>query len=110
MADFTFDVGDIEQVFNYQVIISKFENQTEQRRLIQPNQLVGFKIRNAVLTKSQYQEFQTFYETYTGSLDTFTFDSPFDDRTYNVRFEPDTFNAIFRGAVYNVRFELTVAY
>jgi len=81
----TFDQGLSESL-----LISTFEDRTEQRRKKGPT-LRSFKVKSPGLTKAQCVDYMVFYAGVNGMLDAFFFTSPLDDATYTVRFskEPD---------------------
>lgn len=106
MADFTFPRQEVEEVLDYDVLVTKFENGYEQRRARHNQALIGFKIKTPVRTQSQMEALRDFFISKTGALTAFTFESPFDGVTYNVRFEPGTFKTIYQAAVYQTEFTL----
>jgi hypothetical protein len=110
MSDFEPTRESIQEILNFDVLISKFENNTEQRRLKNENKVVGFKITTPALTKAQMQTYRTFFITKYGALEQFTFTSPFDDTEYNVRFEPDSFQTTYSIGVFTINFELKIVY
>ncbi len=105
-ADFELPREQIEEILDYNVAISTFENDAEQRRLIHKNPLIGFRIRTPNLTKAGLAEYRDFFVGKYGALESFTFLNPFDDETYTVRFEPNSFRTIYRAGYFQARFEL----
>ena len=108
MADFELARESIEEVFDYPTIISTFEGQTEQRRLRSSKKLLGFRIKSSALIQAQMQQWRAFVSTYLGATSTFTFTSPFDSITYNVRLAKGSYRCIFQGGVYRCELELVV--
>ena len=100
----------IEEILDFDVIVSQFENQSEQRRLKGTRQLLGFKIMCSLATKAQMKAYRDYFVARYGAYEGFTFVSPFDDVTYNVRFVPDSWRNLFAGGVFAVNFELKVIY
>jgi hypothetical protein len=108
MSDFALARESIEEVIDYSVLISEFDNGAEQRRLKRTNKVIGFKIKSPVRTKLQMQEYRDILIAKYGSYLAFTFTSPFDDVEYNVRFMPNSFKTIFSGGVFTCEFEFRV--
>ena len=110
MSDFTLARESCEEVLDYPVIVSEFENDTEQRRLKHANQILGFRIRTPILTYDQLQDYRNFFISKYGSLSSFTFTSPFNNTEYTVRFVAESFRTKFEAGVYQVEFELKVVH
>lgn len=108
MSDFNLSRESCEEMLGYAVLISEFENDTEQRRLKHANKIIGFKIRSPILTFTQLQDYRNFFIAKYGALNNFTFTSPFDNIEYTVRFIPDSFKATFSDGVYVCEFEFKV--
>jgi hypothetical protein len=108
MSDFALARESIEEVIDYSVLISEFDNGAEQRRLKRTNRVTGFKIKSPVLTKTQMQEYRDIFMAKYGSFITFTFTSPFDDIEYNVRFMPNSFKTVFNAGIFTCEFEFKV--
>lgn len=108
MADFGFRRESIEELYNFPVLVSRHEDQSEQRRLSSEKRLIGFRIKSPVLTKLQMTQYRDFFIARYGCFDTFTFTNPFDDRLYYVRFTEDSFRTTFSGGVYQCEFDLVV--
>ena len=98
----------IEEVIDYSVLISEFENGAEQRRLKSASPLIGFKIRTPALTKLQMRVYRQFIVDRYGALSSFTFTSPFDDVQYTVRFEQNSFRSTYESGVFVCEFQLKV--
>lgn len=108
MSDFALARESCEEILDYSVLVSDFENGTEQRRLRHSNKVIGFKIRTPVLTYAQQLEYRNFFISKYGSLTSFTFTSPFDNAEYNVRFVENTFKNSFNNGIYQISFEFKV--
>lgn len=106
MSDFSPTRETIEEVLDYNVLVSEAENGSEQRRLRHDRALIGFKIKTPVLTKTQMQTYRTFMIGKYGALTSFTFTSPFDDVEYTVRFEANSFRTTYQSGVFQSSFEL----
>ena len=87
MADFTLDVYSEEQSEDYPVIKSKFEDQSVQRRATTNKRLIAFKITSPVLTETGWEAWRDFFESKTGALTKFTYESVLDGETYTVHFK-----------------------
>lgn len=108
MSDFTLIREEIEEIFDYDVLVTEFENESEQRRLRHDKKLMGFKIKSPWRTNTQMQQYRDFFISKYGGLTSFTFTSPFDNVEYNVRFEPGTFKTKFVKGLYQVQFQFKV--
>lgn len=104
MADFALRRESIEEMLDYNVLHTKFENGTEQRRLKQSNALIGFKITSPLMNFATMTTYRNFLVSKYGSLTSFTFDSPFDNTTYTVRFEPDSWKCKLDRGLYRATF------
>jgi hypothetical protein len=100
----------IEEILDFDVDISTFINQSEQRRLRGERKVLGFRIMCSLATKTQMQAYRTYFIARFGASEAFTFVSPFDDVTYNVRFVPDSWRNLFASGTFGVSFELKVVY
>lgn len=107
MAAFTLRRESCELVPEFNIIFSKFENLTEQRRLKTAAPRMDFKIKTPAMTKTQMQEYTDFFMTQFGALDSFNFTSPFDDQTYKVRFKENSFRMTFESGFFKGEFEFT---
>lgn len=105
---FTLARHTIEEILNYPVLVSTFEDQTEQRRLKTGKKLMGFRIQSPALTKTQMQSYRTELINSTGALTAFEFTSPFDDVTYDVRFSENGIRTEYRDGVFLCSFEFIV--
>lgn len=110
MAELTLIYESITEDADFPVAVSRFEQQSEQRRLISSKKVRKFKIRSPWLIKAQVQAWQTFYDARSGQLDQFDFNSPIEgdfDQTLNVRFA-SPLKMEFKNAVYRVTADLLV--
>lgn len=108
MSDFSLVRESIEEIIDYDVQVLEFENSSEQRRLINPNKVIGFSITTPDLTKTQMQSYRNFLISKYGPLTSFTFTSPFDDVEYTVRFEQRTFQTLFVNGYFKCSFKFKV--
>lgn len=108
MADFTLEYETIEEDRDYAVIISKFANNAEQRRLRHDKKLIGFILRSPALQKAQWAAHQAFFDSKEGALTAFTFESPFDDVTYTVRYRVGKFKSSYKNGIFTLSWEFEV--
>lgn len=108
MSQFNLARNKIEEIMDYNVLESRFENDAEQRRLKTSDALIGFKIQTPPTTKTQMQTYRDFFISKFGSLTSFTFTNPFDDIEYNVRFVRGSFRTIYQKGYFNTKFEFRV--
>ena len=108
MSDFELRRESIEEDLDYNVKISRFENDYEQRRLINEPALIGFNIKTPAMTYTQMKQYRDFLVARYGALTSFTFTSPFDNTEYTVRFDPGSFRLQFAKGVYEGRFSFRV--
>lgn len=94
-----------EEILDYPVIISEYEDQTEQRRLRAPSSVSGWEIESPNLTQSQAQTYRTFYTTQYGATTEFQFTSPIDGVLYRARFD-GPIRIKLKGGVYKCSFKL----
>lgn len=106
MADFNLKIESIDEILDYNVLVSTYDNKAEQRRLKPGLKLLGFRIKSPALTKSKMQEYRNFLISKYGALTKFTFESPFDDIIYNVRFERGSFKTTFKDGYFECEFVL----
>lgn len=108
MSEFELARESCEEVISFPVIVSEFENDVEQRRLMHNNQIIGFKVTSPVLTYDQLQNYRDFFIAKYGALNSFTFTSPFDNTEYTVRFVQESFKTRYDAGVYKCEFEFKV--
>jgi len=108
VSDFNFARESVEQLRDFGVMVSEFENDSEQRRLKHASPVVGFNIKSPALTKTQYADYQSHFDSKFGALNTFTFTSPFDDIEYNVRYVAGSFKAVFADGHFICEFQFKV--
>jgi len=89
MAGGTFSLSyeTCKQIREYNVLVARTRNGFEQRRVISSNKIIGWSFKSPFLTKTQMQEYETFFDDQTGSFSTFIWTEPFNDVSYNVRFD-----------------------
>ncbi len=97
MATFSLPRESIEESFGYPVLTSRFEGQTEQRRLKSTKKLIGFRITSPALTEAGMQTYRDFFTARSGEFETFTFVSPFDGISYTVHFVGEIKSTFSRG-------------
>lgn len=85
LVPFLFPYESCREIEDRAVLISRFEEQSEQRRQVTSKKLIGFQLRSPNLTKAQALEYRQFYRDRNGSLDPFTFG--WLDETLTVRFD-----------------------
>lgn len=105
MAELTLTRESCEEKLEYPVLISKYEDQSEQRRLRSGLPVAGWDIESPNMTQSQAIAYRNFYTTQYGATQQFTFRSPIDNQLYNVRFDGGMTISL-RGGVYRVRYTL----
>jgi hypothetical protein len=105
MSDFNLSRESCELVGDYNVAISEFENKTEQRRLITPDRILGWKIKTPQLTKTQMNVYDAFFISKKGPLTAFTFTCPFTSAEYTVRFKPGSYKFVFESGTFQGDFE-----
>ena len=108
MVDLTYRREQTEEVLDYSVEVSKFENGAEQRRLIHDRPLLGFKITMPPNNYTKAKEIRDFFVSKYGALTPFTFLNPHDGEEYTVRFEPGSYSSNLTGGAYVVQFQLTI--
>jgi len=108
VSDFALARESIEEIPDFNVIISEFENGSEQRRLRHARPVGSFKITTPVLTKDQMLAYRNYFTNHYGALNSFTFTSPFDNVQYTVRFEPGSFSNKYEGGCFQCSFQLKV--
>lgn len=104
MSDFELKRENIEEIIDFEVLETEYESGAEQRRLKHDKTLIGFRIKTPALIKPQMQEYRDFFIGKYGTLDSFTFTSPFDDVEYKVKFEKGSFRTIFEQGYYRCEF------
>ena len=101
MADFTLEYTTCKEVRSYPMLVSEMEDLTEQRRKTSGKNIIGWQFTSHALTSSEMQAYQTFYNTKSGPLTAFTWESPNNATTYNVRFE-GPLSTDYQGGVWSV--------
>jgi len=109
MSDFELARESCEERYDYNVLISEYENGAEQRRLKNSSYpLAGFKIKTPFLVQSGLLNYKNFFISKFGALNSFTFTSPFDNIEYIVRFEPESFRTIFTRGLFQSSFDFRI--
>lgn len=108
MADLTLPRESVQEVLDYNVLVTEFENQSEQRRLKSLAPLRGFTIKTPDLTKSQAASYRSHFAGQYGALTSFNFTSPIDSVTYNVRYVQGSFKTTHELGYFKCEFELKV--
>jgi len=106
MADWVPKRESIEGKRSFNVQKSRFDNKTEEARLITPDELIGFEITTPQLTYTQLQEYITFFRSKFGSLTSFTILYPFDNTEYTVCFVEGSWKETYRSGSFQVTFQL----
>ena len=91
------------------VLVSSFEDDTEQRRIKNTRKAMTFRIISPALTLSQLEEYREFYDDHLGELSAFQFVSPMDGETYTVRFGGELKETLDRG-LFRCEFSFKVVY
>lgn len=105
MADFTLARERITEVADYGVLVSEFENNSEQRRLKHANPLIGWKIESPALTYDQMKAYRDFLFSKYGAMTSFTFLNPMDNTEHTVRFVPGSFETIHEAGHFRCKFD-----
>lgn len=108
MSDFNFTPDSvIEETVNHNVITSRFENGSTQRRLKGTNSPRSWGLNFVVRTKTEMETVRDFFNTKNGSLTSFTWTNPNDSIEYTVIFSDSSFTFI-RSSYNNYSFNLKV--
>jgi hypothetical protein len=106
MADWVLPLESSEEQRDYNVETTKFENTASEVRLITAGALIGFKCKSPALTPTQAAAYLAFFNTYHGSLTSFTYTSRMDNTDYTVRFVKGSFKMTYEGGAHVCTFEL----
>jgi|SRR6185503_13290376 len=106
MATLTVRREETEQIKDFNVAVSEFENQMELRRLITPGAIIGFKIKSPDMLQADAQVLDAFFVARSGSLESFDFVNPIDGTTYKVRFVEKSYRCVLRDGYYKAEYEL----
>lgn len=104
MSDFTLRIESVEEQLDFNVRVSKKENGTEQRRLVHPNALIGWKLTSPALTASQLKTYRDFILGKYGALTSFTWTCHIDNVEYTVRFSTGSFKTKYMNGYYVAEF------
>lgn len=108
MDEFTLAYEKIEERRGYDVLISRAENSSEQRRLKNIAPMIGFALDSPALTPDGVASYLSFYDTVSGAYETFLFTSPFDGVQYQVRFSDEGIKTTSAGGVRRCSFDFVV--
>lgn len=101
MADWTLtNYQKVDEVVEYNTLITQFENGAEQRRNKWANPLRTFKLVYKNRPESEVDTLKTFHTSKKGAYTSFTFTNPNDSTDYTVRFAND--NLEFKRVAYDV--------
>lgn len=106
MADFNLARQKITEIYDFNVQVSEFENNYEQRRLKSSQSVIGWKIETPDLTYAQMKVYRDFFISKYGALTSFTFLCPFDNTEYTVRFVPGSFETPYEGGTFKCKFDI----
>jgi hypothetical protein len=106
MADWSPKRQEIEGQRSFNVAKTKFENKSEEARLLTPDELISFKITSPQLTYAQLQDYITFWKGKFGSLTSFTILYPFDNTEYTVCFVEGSWRETYRSGSFQIEFSL----
>jgi len=97
----------VEEILDYPVLVSRFANESEQRRVTRRKRLIGFHVETPFATKTDMQAYRDFLIARVGKLNSFDYTSPFDDVTYTVRFNSPIRTRYARG-VFKCVYDLVI--
>jgi len=106
MNEFILALEMSEEIRDYNVAETQFENEASETRLITDSVLIGFTCKSPALTSTKLQSYVDFYDNQKGSLTSFLFTSRMDSVQYVVRFERGSFKISNSGGVFQVEFKL----
>lgn len=106
MSDFSLALESSEEIRDYNVADSIFENQVDETRLISAGVLIGFKCRSPALNSTRAKAYTDFFDGKYGSLTPFTFTSRMNSTEYTVRFEKGSFKIINEQGYFRCEFNL----
>ena len=105
MEEFSFPYETCEAVEDYPVLVSTFEEESEQRRLVTSKRIVGFSVKMPNMIEGTLTDIRDFHSLMKGKLTTFLFTYAGD--TFEVRFDsPLQTNHV--GGVFTASFSLKV--
>lgn len=106
MADWAPKRQEIEGQRAFNVQKSRFDNKSEEGRLITPDELISFRITSPQLTYADLQDYINFWKGKFGSLTSFTILYPFDNTEYTVCFVEGSWRETYRSGTFQVEFQL----
>jgi hypothetical protein len=103
LPSFTLNLERVREVRSWPVLISLFDNESEERRLVTSRKVLVFVCISPVGSQADIEAYMDFFDARSGMLDKFTFTNPNDSTSYTVRFaapieiddEPGYFRARF---------------
>jgi phage-related protein len=102
MSDFALAHASVQELLDYNVLVSKFESGYEQRRLKHGTAVIGWKFKSPNLTQTGMKTYRDFFTGKYGALTNFTWTSPFDSTQYNVRFAVGSFQIMYQNSYFTV--------
>lgn len=105
MSDFSLAHESVQEILDYNVLVSSYEADYEQRRLKHTSPVIGWKFKSPALTYSGMTTYRSFLTGKYGSLTSFTWTSPFDNTEYDVRFTPGSFKITYENGYFKVEWE-----
>lgn len=105
MSDFTLSIESVEEVPDYNVLVSEFENGQEQRRLKHDQSKTNWKCKSPNLTQTGAAAYKAFFDGKYGALTSFTWTNHIDNTEYTVRFKQGSFKTLFQKGYFRVEFE-----
>lgn len=105
MSDFALAHESVQEILDYNVLVSRFESDYEQRRLKHTSKVIGWKFKSPALTAAGMKTYRDFLISKYGSLTSFTWTSPFDSVEYDVRFTPGTFKNTYEDGYFKLEWE-----
>jgi hypothetical protein len=94
MSDFALAIESVEELLDYEVLESKFENGAEQRRLKHTSALIGWRCKSPALVLAGMTAYRDFFTGKYGSLTSFTWTSHIDGVEYTVKFSKGSFRVV----------------
>lgn len=105
---FGFTYESIERLKDYAVVVSKFDNGSDQVQLKHSQPAINYRLQSPILSKTAHAAYETFFDTVQGAFVPFQFTDPYNDTTYNCRIVPGSFRSRFTGGVFVVTIDIEV--
>jgi len=102
MSDFALAIESTEEILDYAVLESEFENESQQRRLKHSSELIGWSLKSPALTLTGMLVYRDFFKGKYGALNSFTWTSHIDGVQYTVTFTKASFRITHEGGFYRV--------